>query len=91
MTKIEQLEAFRRYLQSSISMRSNRISHIIKEHKIRNISSTITKYTIQWHVDSQVIEKKLMAYIIEEQRKIYDYDMQIEVYRKNLERMEEDN
>ena len=78
MTKIEQLEAFQKSLQSRIARNSN----VISDFDIA-ANTTIAK--------EQAAFKKLIGFVIEEKRKILKYEKDLETYRKNLERMEEDN
>ena len=75
MTKIEQLEAFQKSLQSRIARNSN----VIADFDIA-ANTTIAK--------EQAVFKKLIGFVIEEKRKILKYEKDLEAYRKNLERME---
>lgn len=78
MTKIEQLEAFQKTLQSRLARNAN----VISDFNIA-ANTTIAK--------EQAVFKKLISFVIEEKRKILKYEKDLEAYRKNLERMEEDN
>ena len=78
MTKIEQLEAFQKALQSRLARNSN----VISDFDIA-ANTTIAK--------EQAAFKKLIGFVIEEKRKILKYEKDLETYRKNLERMEEEN
>ena len=78
MTKLEQLESFQKALQSRIARNSN----VIADFDIA-ANTTIAK--------EQVVFKKLISFVIEEKRKILKYEKDLEAYRKNLERMEEED
>ena len=78
MTKLEQLTSFQKSLQSRIARNSN----IIADFDIA-ANTTIAK--------EQTMFKKLISFVIEEKRKILKYEKDLEVYRKNLERMEEED
>jgi len=88
MTKLEKLERFRRYLQSSVDSRSNVIAKFLRVHKSRGIPKSITNRDIAGFVGEQTLEKKLLAYVVEEQRKIYDYEKHLDAYWKSYEQKE---
>lgn len=78
MQKLEQLTSFQKSLQSRIARNSN----VISDFDIA-ANTTIAK--------EQATFKKLIGFVIEEKRKILKYEKDLETYRKNLERMEEEN
>ena len=78
MQKLEQLEAFQKALQSRLARNSN----VISDFDIA-ANTTIAK--------EQATFKKLISFVIEEKRKILKYEKDLEAYRKNLERMEEED
>lgn len=78
MQKLEQLTSFQKSLQSRIARNSN----VITDFDIA-ANTTIAK--------EQAVFKKLIGFVIEEKRKILKYEKDLEAYRKNLERMEEED
>ena len=78
MQKLEQLTSFQKSLQSRIARNSN----VISDFDIA-ANTTIAK--------EQAAFKKLISFVIEEKRKILKYEKDLEAYRKNLERMEEED
>lgn len=78
MQKLEQLTSFQKSLQSRIARNSN----VITDFDIA-ANTTIAK--------EQTVFKKLIGFVIEEKRKILKYEKDLEAYRKNLERMEEED
>lgn len=78
MTKLEQLEIYQKALQSRIARNSN----VIADFNIA-ANTTIAK--------EQATFKKLIGFVIEEKSKILKYEKDLEDYRKNLERMEEED